>query len=108
MSRTLPRPARPRSPSKESTMKPIPAPILALAAACAAGAALAQPYPTWSFSGYGTAGAVHSGDDRADYLVDAFKPNGPGFTDEVSYKVDTRLGGQVTANFSPRLSGVVQ
>jgi hypothetical protein len=89
-------------------MKHFTAPALATAAALMAGPALAQSFPSLSFSGYGTAGAVHSNEDRADYLVDAFKPNGPGYTDDVSLKVDTRLGGQVTANVTSRLSGVVQ
>lgn len=89
-------------------MKTIAACAVGLAASLAAGTALAQQYPSFSFSGYGTLGAVHSGEDRADYLVDAFKPDGPGYSDPVSYKVDTRVGGQVSAAFSPRLSGVVQ
>ena len=49
-------------------------------------------WPNITFSGYGTLGAVHSGDDQADYLVDAFKPNGPGYSRDVSWDVDSRLG----------------
>ena len=70
--------------------------------------AAAQSWPALSFSGYGTAGAALSNEERGDYLVDAFKPNGPGHTDKVSVKVDSRLGGQATAELAPRLSAVVQ
>ena len=80
---------------------------LALALIAAAPAAFAQA-PTWSFSGYGTIGVVRSDYDRADYLVDAFKPSGPGHTREWDPEVDSRIAGQVTANFTPTISGVVQ
>jgi hypothetical protein len=88
-------------------MKTIAACALGIAS-LAPGGALAQQYPDFSFSGYGTLGVARSDEDRADYLVDAFKPDGPGHTDQWSYKVDTRLGGQVSAWFTPRLSGVLQ
>ena len=83
---------------------------LALATSCAfaAGAACAQGYPSASFSGYGTLGIARSDDDRADYLVDAFKPDGPGHSDKISLKMDSRIGGQAMAELSPRLSAVVQ
>lgn len=70
------------------------------------GAARAQP--SVLFSGYGTVGVVHSDNGHADYLVDAFKPDGPGFTRAWSADVDSRIGGQVTALLAPRLSAVVQ
>lgn len=88
-------------------MKRTSAQLLAAAAALAAPAVLAQT-PSFSFSGYGTLGVATSSDRRADYLVDAFKPDGPGFTHRVSADVDSRVGGQVTAAFTPGLSGVVQ
>ena len=77
--------------------------VLALPAAAAALEA-----PTFTFGGYGTLGVVHSDNDQADYLVDAFKPNGPGYTKEWSPDVDSRLGLQGTASFGSRLSAVVQ
>jgi hypothetical protein len=64
--------------------------------------------PTWSFSGYGTLGIAHSDNDRADYLVDSFKPSGPGYTREWNPEVDSRIAGQVSASFAPRVTGVVQ
>jgi len=71
-------------------------------------AAWAQEAPSWKLSGYGTVGAVHSDNDQADYLVDAFRPNGPGFTRSWSTDVDTRLGLQLTGQITPVLSMVVQ
>lgn len=65
-------------------------------------------YPRFHFSGYGTVGAMHSSNDRADYLVDAFKPNGPGHTHKWSFDSDSRLGLQLSADFSPSFSAVLQ
>lgn len=84
-------------------------------AACIAmlGAAVAHAQesvvaPQLTLSGYGTVGAMHSDNDRADYLVDAFHPSGPGHTRSVSADPDTRLGLQVSAQLTSRLSAVVQ
>jgi hypothetical protein len=82
--------------------------VAALSLAMLASMGAAAQAPTWSFSGYATAGVVHSDNDRADYLVDAFKPSGPGHTHDWSGEVDSRLGGQVTATFTPTLSAVLQ
>ena len=70
--------------------------------------AVAQSFPSVSFSGYGTLGVVHSNNDQADYLVDAFKPNGPGHTRDLSWDVDSRVALQATAHLTPGLTGVVQ
>jgi hypothetical protein len=72
------------------------------------GGAEAQSMPSFSFGGYGTAGVVHSDNDQGDYVVDAFKPTGPGRTRNWSPEVDSRLGLQATATFNPSLSAVVQ
>lgn len=69
--------------------------------------ALAQT-PTLLLSGYGTAGLVRSDNDQADYLVDPFRPDGPGHSHRWAYAPDTRVGAQASATFSPRISGVVQ
>jgi hypothetical protein len=82
-----------------------------LAALCVvlamAPAALAQA-PTWSFSGYGTLGVARSDNDQADYLVDAFKPSGPGHSREWDVKADSRIAGQVTAALTPTVTAVAQ
>ena len=71
-------------------------------------AALGQEAPRFTFGGYGTLGVVHSSNGHADYLVDAFKPDGPGYTHRWSPDVDSRLGLQASAAFGSRLSAVVQ
>jgi len=71
-------------------------------------AAWAQEAPSWKFSGYGTVGVAHSDNRQADYLIDEFKPNGPGYTRSWSPDVDSRLGLQLSAQFTPTLSAVVQ
>ena len=64
--------------------------------------------PKLTLSGYGTLGAARSSDRTADYLIDAFKPNGPGATREWSADVDSRAGLQLALQVSPSLSAVVQ
>jgi hypothetical protein len=75
----------------------------------AAGAAAAEPAPPiFSFSGYGTLGVARSGERHADYTATNFQPNGAGYTRSWSADVDSRLGGQVTAEFDSHWSAVVQ
>jgi opacity protein-like surface antigen len=62
----------------------------------------------FSFSGFGTLGAVHSSESQADFSDNPFKPNGAGYTRPWSLAVDSRIGGQVTAHFNTQLSAVVQ
>jgi hypothetical protein len=64
--------------------------------------------PMFSFSGYGTLGEVHSSEDRADFTTSIFKPNGAGASGVWSAAVDSLIAAQVTANFIPKLSGVLQ
>src|SRR5438105_13944045 len=79
---------------------------LAMSACLGVGCAAAET--AVSFSGYGTVGAVHSDNDQGDYLVDAFKPNGPGASHSWSADVDSRFGAQVSAQFTPQISAVLQ
>jgi hypothetical protein len=62
----------------------------------------------FSFNGFGTLGVVHSSDDRADFTASNYEPNGAGYTRGWSPTVDSLIGGQVTATFTPQLSAVVQ
>jgi len=82
--------------------------LLALAILPAAARAESPGMPTLSFSGFGTFGEVHSSERRADFTSSLFKPNGAGFTHTWSMDVDTLIAGQVTANFTPELSAVLQ
>lgn len=75
-----------------------------------AGDAVAQgsKSPEVSFDAFGTLGVVHSTEERADYVWELFRPDGPGHSEELSPDVDSRLGGQVTAYLTPKLTAVVQ
>jgi hypothetical protein len=64
--------------------------------------------PIFSFSGFGTAGEVHSSQDQADFTGSVFQPNGAGYTRRWSPEVDSLLGAQLTANIAPKLSAVLQ
>jgi len=64
---------------------------------------------TFRFSGYGTVGLVHSSEDQADYTNSPwYKPSGAGHTRKWSADIDSRLGLQLDATFTPRFSAVVQ
>lgn len=62
----------------------------------------------WSFDGFGTFGFVYSNERHADFLGSRFDRQGAGHSRRLSPEVDSRLGVQVTAGFTPSLTGVVQ
>lgn len=63
----------------------------------------------FSFSGFGTVGLVHSSEGLADFTNSpSTKPNGAGYSRNWSGDVDSRLGLQVTADLTPKLSVVLQ
>ncbi|WP_136255991.1 porin [Onishia niordana] len=64
--------------------------------------------PSLRINGFGTLGVAHSSEDEADYVVDPFQPDGPGYSRSWSADVDSLAGLQVSADFTPKLSGVVQ
>ena len=64
--------------------------------------------PTFSFSGFGTVGVVHSSEDQADFSSSIEKPNGAGYSHNWSPNVDSLVGVQGTAKLSPRLTAVLQ
>jgi hypothetical protein len=64
--------------------------------------------PLWSINGFGTVGVAHSDQSGGDYVFDNLQPYGAGLTRQWSNDVDSRLGLQLTANFTTQLSGVVQ
>lgn len=61
-----------------------------------------------TLNGFGTLGLARSSERRADYVFDNLQPRGAGRTHAWSSDVDSRLGLQLTTNFTPQLSGVVQ
>ena len=58
--------------------------------------------------GFGTVGAVHSSEDRADFTTGISEATGAGYTNQWSAAVDSLLGLQVTGTFTNQLSAVVQ
>ena len=63
----------------------------------------------FSFSGFGTVGLVHSSEGQADFTNSpSTKPNGAGYSRNWSGDVDSRLGLQVTADLTPKLTAVLQ
>jgi len=62
----------------------------------------------FSFSAFGTLGLVHSNEDNADFTASPLLPNGAGYTRPWSPDVDSRLGAQVIARFTPQLSAMLQ
>ncbi len=71
--------------------------------------ALDEAYPTYSFNGFATLGAVYSDEDRADFVSSwLLQPNGAGHTSEWHAGVDTKLGGQLDIQFNTAFSAVLQ
>ena len=62
----------------------------------------------FSFSGFGSAGLVHSSERQADFTSSQLKPDGAGYSHNWSADVDSLLGAQITAKLTPRLSAVLQ
>ncbi|QOL52161.1 hypothetical protein LPB04_21160 [Massilia litorea] len=74
-----------------------------------AGAASAEATSsTWTFSGFGTVGAVHSDERQADYTASILKADGAGRTSHWSGDVDSKLGGQLDLHIDTRWSAVLQ
>lgn len=78
--------------------------------ACTVAARAEETGPSiFSVSGFGTVGMVHSSEHQADYTNSPwYKPVGAGYNQNWSADVDSRLGLQLDANFTPQLSAVVQ
>jgi hypothetical protein len=82
--------------------------LIALSLCAASALADESGMPKFSFSGFGTLGAVHSSEDQADFAAGNLRPSGAGHSHAWSAAVDSRIGAQVSALFSPQFSAVVQ
>lgn len=60
----------------------------------------------FSLNGFGTVGALRSGERSGDYTLHALQKEGS--SGDWNAKVDTRVGAQLTANLTPQWSAVVQ
>lgn len=88
---------------------PVALALLAAAALVfAPSAAAAQDFPELTFDAYGTLGGVYSTEDRADFIWNPTRPDGPGHSETVSASLDSRLGAQLSLRITPELSAVVQ
>jgi len=72
------------------------------------GACAATNAPEWTFSGFGTVGAVHSDERQADYASSSMKADGAGRSAGWSRHVDSKLGGQLDVTVGERWSAVLQ
>ncbi|MFP5465634.1 MAG: hypothetical protein ACLGHR_12805, partial [Gammaproteobacteria bacterium] len=80
-----------------------------LAVTLLAGCADTVGSPAISWNGFGTLGAVRSDQDYSDVISSVFlQPNGAGHTRRWDMGVDSKIGGQLDARFSPELSAVLQ
>ncbi|NHF66072.1 hypothetical protein [Xanthomonas hortorum] len=70
--------------------------------------AYAQQDAMFSFSGFGTLGVVHSTEDQADFTPDIQTEEGAGASHSTSARPDSRIAGQVNANFTEKFTGVLQ
>jgi len=83
--------------------------LVAILSCNAAAAELSLPEPSiFSFSGYGTIGLAHSSEHKADFVANDLQYRGAGHSRNWSPDVDSRIGAQVSAQFTPQTSAVVQ
>jgi hypothetical protein len=62
----------------------------------------------FSLSGFGTAGVVHSSNNKGDFVTDSYEKTGAGYSDATSVGVDSKFAMQLDARLTDSLSGVVQ
>ena len=68
-----------------------------------------DPLPSmFSLHGFGTLGAVHADARDADFVASPFQPNGAGYSQAWAPGVDSKLGLQLSAQFTDKLSAIVQ
>ena len=81
---------------------------LAVLFALGGGACAGTITPDWTFSGFGTAGVVHSDARQADFASSSMKPGGAGRSARWSRHVDNKLGGQLGLHLDQHWSAVLQ
>ncbi|WP_347332415.1 porin [Marinimicrobium locisalis] len=64
--------------------------------------------PSWNINGFGTLGVVHSDEDQADFTSGLLAEEGAGYSDSWSAKVDSKVGVQLSSNFTPKFKAVLQ
>lgn len=64
--------------------------------------------PILKLGGVGTLGVTHSSQNMGDYVLDSTIPEGAGRSHDWAAGNDSRIGVQMTANFTPEISAVLQ
>jgi len=64
--------------------------------------------PMVTFGGFGSLGVSHSSMSSGDYVVDSGIPKGPGLSENWSATNDTRIAGHMAAQYTPKVSVVLQ
>jgi hypothetical protein len=85
--------------------------VLAAILWCPAGVRAAGDDPSssmFSLHGFGTLGVVYSDAHDADFVGSPFQPNGAGYSQAIAPGVDSKLGLQIGAQFTAKLSAIVQ
>ncbi len=62
----------------------------------------------FTLSGFGTLGMTHSSLDTADYVSSPLEPNGAGASRKYDFENDSKIGLQLSARLTDKLSAVVQ
>lgn len=81
---------------------------LAIAVACTQTAWAQDSDSRFKLSGFGTVGFAHSSEDKADVTTDFQANKGVGASNATSSRLDSRVGVQLSANFTDNFTGVVQ
>ncbi len=68
----------------------------------------AAEQPIYSFGGFGTLGISHSNLSQGDYVLDSSMPKGVGRSSDWWVGNNTRAAVHVTANFTPKISAILQ
>ncbi len=82
--------------------------FLLFAAAAADVAAADSGQSMFTFSGFGSLGLSHSSESRGDYVQDSGIPKGPGLSENWSTANDSRIAVHLAADFTPKVSAVLQ
>jgi len=82
--------------------------LLLLAAVAVDAKAVESEQPMFKFSGFGSLGLSHSSQSQGDYVQDSGIPKGPGLSENWSTANDSRIAMHLTADFSPKISAVLQ
>ena len=64
--------------------------------------------PMFTFGGFGSLGVSHSSMRLGDYTLDSSIPKGAGLSEDWSTTNDTRIAGHLAAQFTPKISAVLQ